>query len=1545
MRSISFDDAPIARRAVAAAAAAARPLFNDRAAAGRRQENPFVARMEKALETVLERHAQSSSDGDSSCYYSSESDASSSAASGNSSRSDANSSDEDAAAARAAPRTAAHRRVIQASTALSSSLAEEQEAASIAAARKAAGGECTSRQHDPFVIRTKAQAAALPLYHENYAPFSPTQLGMLQSEMDVYAKRKPRPWFIPKSLKPRPDEVVALAHAAARSGSCSGSSAAAAAAAAAAAPVQLDSASVMSSGNRLNPAGAAAASGKVHITSQRALAVDSEHMRRDWAEYRSCCGSSLDSAGMSQGCRDDHSSHSVVKMFKARLSHRARVSSREKYRSMVQELLLEAKASRVHWMGAPICLSCFRAVLGVGRDWLWNVVKAPSADLRSKYSDLTAAGSFRQPKAAPMRQRVVLLLRAYCFAVGQRQPNPKGKDIRKQRFFLPHRQLKELLAALSTFELSQTHATVPASISAHQFQHARKWLEKHESVCISLGSSIKLMRCATCDMFDNKVTTTYIRDNNRSPAEVMEDRTSKQVHLLAMKKQRECFDQQKEAAMRDPCAVWTVTLDGMDQSKTQLPSRARFSKDLEPLTRLKVHAIGAFCFGGPQPILGLLNFPDLRKDSSLSVVAIDRILDIQWERLAELQKTKEKAAAEQAAARAEAALQDPRLAAEMKDEAVGAATVHGDEGYAADGIGMRWPRRLHLTFDNAGGECKNQWMFRYLGLLVLHGVLQHITVSTLLVGHTHDIVDQLFSIWARMLRIHNAETYEKMRDIFRDRYTTRIEGLVGLMKARKEEIDKLTQEERANLEENMEEAASDWQSEAINMVQDFSNFVRTTFTGELTPHIELQSVSIDVKGWLSRTMDRRLPDLENIDLPHNFGIEKDDDGNVWLYNKHLADSTERNNEHLKVTHMYPVTATGSWTTRALLYKADAGQHADPFRTPPLTIDTDKLRTTAKKYKEQHAMSAEESSSFHQMLTTLDQAEAKQARICAECARLCSVYSGHGVVHWPKKADEQEKQAARQKSSSKSKAWDAMVAHLYDAAYADAHNAGQVHDGWWTKWLTRVSEHILPAYVARGYCANPIVQALPFHHHPNKLVSNEGELPCVAEPARVDVSWLHRHGIPRVGQMAVIRGGLLREPLYVAEISAVRGLNEGAAMEMKQQEMEATEEQAFAAAAAAAAAAPAAAAAAAAAATPGASAAAGGAAAEVGWRSRGLRNVGLSLKQFEVSVRYWDLSPLDFKRLHCYVGNCKEKDKKAHDAWWSALCAANGCAEEELQRLLKSAVDEARPAPPSPAWIVDLYEKAGFIGNESEEVVPLNGAMLVVWGTQETLFKKGGRVNGAKGGHQWRLRADAWRSVREDLTERIMQPLAKPLDVAAAAGLSVHAVAAAAAAYDSDGPALMDDQEEEKESSPAAAAAAAAAAVTPRQRPVRECARNKRAFVETQDDEEHDGDAPHDEDPEEEEEEEAHFAVSDDDDDASSSSSSLDSDAPLTSHLKRAGPGAAAAAAAAACAATVRVRGRQHRVAPTAPAAARQRTTRTHPSSSASKKARSSDTGN
>ena len=224
---------------------------------------------------------------------------------------------------------------------------------------------------------------------------------------------------------------------------------------------------------------------------------------------------------------------------------------------------------------------------------------------------------------------------------------------------------------------------------------------------------------------------------------------------------------------------------------------------------------------------------------------------------------------------------------------------------------------------------------RFLGLLVFHGVFDAITASMLLVGHTHDIVDQMFSVWARMLRIYNAETYEKMRDLFRERYHSRIDGLVALMRGREEALAALTKEEREAWQDEIREAGADWSHEQADILADFSAFVKQHNLPR--PNIIHQTVTIDVAGWLCKAVAaKQPPPLHGISNAYKFGVEKDKHGNVYLFNSQFANSTEVATGPAQ--HNCRDQKTGHYSTRALLYSAsDPGLSTDSYRVPPLAI--------------------------------------------------------------------------------------------------------------------------------------------------------------------------------------------------------------------------------------------------------------------------------------------------------------------------------------------------------------------------------------------------------------------------------------------------------------------------------------------------------------------------------------------------------------------------------------------------------------------------------
>ena len=58
------------------------------------------------------------------------------------------------------------------------------------------------------------------------------------------------------------------------------------------------------------------------------------------------------------------------------------------------------------------------------------------------------------------------------------------------------------------------------------------------------------------------------------------------------------------------------------------------------------------------------------------------------------------------------------------------------------------PRVLYLQLDNTSQENINKIMFGYLKKLVELGIFQKVKVGFLLIGHTHDHIDQMLSHFA-----------------------------------------------------------------------------------------------------------------------------------------------------------------------------------------------------------------------------------------------------------------------------------------------------------------------------------------------------------------------------------------------------------------------------------------------------------------------------------------------------------------------------------------------------------------------------------------------------------------------------------------------------------------------------------------------------------------------------------------------------------------------------------------------------------------------------
>jgi hypothetical protein len=80
------------------------------------------------------------------------------------------------------------------------------------------------------------------------------------------------------------------------------------------------------------------------------------------------------------------------------------------------------------------------------------------------------------------------------------------------------------------------------------------------------------------------------------------------------------------------------------------------------------------------------------------------------------------------------------------------------------------PPVLYLQLDNTTQENKNKYVMAYLQILVDLGTFEKIKVGFLLVGHTHDQIDQMFSRFSTKLNRNRAFRLETLVDIVKNSY-------------------------------------------------------------------------------------------------------------------------------------------------------------------------------------------------------------------------------------------------------------------------------------------------------------------------------------------------------------------------------------------------------------------------------------------------------------------------------------------------------------------------------------------------------------------------------------------------------------------------------------------------------------------------------------------------------------------------------------------------------------------------------------------------------
>lgn len=258
------------------------------------------------------------------------------------------------------------------------------------------------------------------------------------------------------------------------------------------------------------------------------------------------------------------------------------------------------------------------------------------------------------------------------------------------------------------FESFRKAGSIPSNVSdRYLYTLWDRWFSY-----VEIKRHIPFSQCQLCSDFHTRLTSAT------SPEERAKVNKEREWHRVECKLWREKLHCRMSLADTYPEDVMFLTVDGMDQKKTQLPHQSRPSKDVENKGEpLQSKLTACLIRNGVSGFYGAWTLPTHEMGSDYICSVINRTLCMYEENMLK---------------------------------------VHAD---------FNLPPMLILQLDNCGKENKNQYLIKYLGLLIYMGVFARIEVHFLPVGHTHTQVDQAISVVARAIRTQDIATLEELMNI------------------------------------------------------------------------------------------------------------------------------------------------------------------------------------------------------------------------------------------------------------------------------------------------------------------------------------------------------------------------------------------------------------------------------------------------------------------------------------------------------------------------------------------------------------------------------------------------------------------------------------------------------------------------------------------------------------------------------------------------------------------------------------------------------------
>lgn len=190
-------------------------------------------------------------------------------------------------------------------------------------------------------------------------------------------------------------------------------------------------------------------------------------------------------------------------------------------------------------------------------------------------------------------------------------------------------------------------------------------------------------------------------------------------HLRYVTGAREAMRLRRERAIAHRGEVLYINIDGMDQAKTNLPNDLAKGKSDDVGMPLTAKLLGAIAYG--RGWWGFWSFPEWAASSNLTLTALCQMFR-------------------------DVAREDPS----GSDLPVPRANL---------------PPVLHLQMDNTSKDNKNHYLLGFSGMLVAERVFREVHAFFLPVGHTHQEIDQTFSLVSGNLNRKGALCLEDLMEV------------------------------------------------------------------------------------------------------------------------------------------------------------------------------------------------------------------------------------------------------------------------------------------------------------------------------------------------------------------------------------------------------------------------------------------------------------------------------------------------------------------------------------------------------------------------------------------------------------------------------------------------------------------------------------------------------------------------------------------------------------------------------------------------------------